>query len=71
MTTLTPKLQENGIVVAIENGTRYFTHPKQKWTSKYEVVNRVYKDINGDILEFSSLEDCQNWCNAKNIINRI
>jgi|TARA_R110000782_G_scaffold178772_1_gene269614 hypothetical protein len=71
MVVYKPKLQDNGVVVAVKNGTVWFTHPKQKWTSSYEVKDEVHKDMNRDILEFSSLEDCQNWCYSKNIISRI
>ena len=71
MLTFKPKQREDNTVVATISGSQYYIHPKVRGYSERVYFGEEYRDINNKVLEFSSMEDCTNWCTAKNNIERI
>ena len=64
MLTVSAKQQGNKII-ALENGTEWQLRRKVK------VKNRPFRDWNGDVLTFNSIEHCSGWCSTRNSLNTL
>jgi len=59
--------QQGDTFVALENGKEWRPYPRPS----VKVKNRPFKDMNGEVLTFNSMEHCIGWCNTRNDLMNI
>lgn len=59
--------KQGDVFVALENGEEWRPYPKLS----VNVKDRPFKDLNGDVLTFDSMQRCVEWCEVRNNLMNI